>query len=77
MKIAKLLENIAKGKLENDTKIKVDNGIEIVYRCDDEKAKHYFRKIVWRVSRVGKKLRVRNELKDLNEAYEFYKKSYR
>lgn len=42
MKIGKLLENIAKGKLENDTKIKVDNGVEIVYRCDDEKSKHYF-----------------------------------
>lgn len=42
MKIGKLLENIAKGKLENYTKIKVDNGVEIVYRCDDENSKYYF-----------------------------------
>lgn len=42
-----------------------------------EKVKHYLRKIAWRVSRVGKKLIVKNDLKDLNEAYEFYRKSYR
>lgn len=41
-----------------------------------EKIKHYYRKIIWRLSRVGKKLIVENDLKDLSEAYEFYKKSY-
>ena len=45
MKIAKLLENIAKEKLENNTRIKIDNGIEIVYRYNVETQKHYFEDI--------------------------------
>lgn len=35
MKIGKLLENITKSKLENNTRIKVDNSMEIIYRYND------------------------------------------
>ena len=35
MKVGKLLENVMKGKFEIDTKIKINNEKEIVYRYDD------------------------------------------
>lgn len=41
-----------------------------------EKILHYCRKVLWRLGRVGKKLIVQNELKDLKAAYEFFKKTY-
>ena len=42
MKIVKLLDNVTKGKIENNAKIKVDNDIEIIYRYDQYSQKHYF-----------------------------------
>lgn len=42
MKVGKLLENVMKGKLEIDTKIKINNTKEIVYKYDDLLQKHYF-----------------------------------
>ena len=42
MKVAKLLENITKGKLESDTKIKLNTGIEIIYKYDDSLQRYYF-----------------------------------
>lgn len=42
MKIAKLLENITKGKLEDNSRIKVDNGVEIIYRYDEVLRKPIF-----------------------------------
>ncbi len=42
MKVGKLLENVMKGKLEIDTKIKINNTKEIVYKYDNLLQKHYF-----------------------------------
>lgn len=42
-----------------------------------EKIKHYMRRVFWRLSRLGKKLLIQNDLKDLNVAYEFYRSSSR
>ena len=42
MKIAKLLENISKGKIENNTRFKIDNEKEITYIYDEELQKSYF-----------------------------------
>lgn len=54
MKIIKLLENITKGKLENNTRIKVNNSIEIIYKCDEELQKYYFEDL------LGKKIDIMN-----------------
>jgi len=45
MKVVKLLENIAKGKLESNTRIKIDNGIEIIYKYYEDIQKHCFHDI--------------------------------